>query len=115
MLAEDLICTIKGRLQLRDDGSVTLSAQELNIPEISADGTGGPVTIAIPEYKATEETLGQLRDVLRNHKGESEVRIAMTTRTKRLLIRLGADLRVNPNPALFGDLKVLLGPACLDL
>jgi DNA polymerase-3 subunit alpha len=23
-------------------------------------------------------------------------------------------LRVNPNPALFGDLKVLLGPACLD-
>lgn len=115
VLAEDLICTIKGRLQRRDDGSVTLSAQELNIPEISADGTGGPVTIAIPEYKATEETLSQLRDILKNHKGESEVRIAMTTRTKRLLIRLGADLRVNPNPALFGDLKVLLGPACLDL
>jgi DNA polymerase III subunit alpha len=24
------------------------------------------------------------------------------------------DLRVNPTPSLFGDLKVLLGPACLD-
>lgn len=114
VLSEDLICTIKGRLQRRDDGSVTLSAQELHIPEISADGTGGPVTIVIPEYKATEETLGQLRDILKNHRGESEVRIAMTTRTKKLLLRLAPDLRVTPNPALFGDLKVLLGPACLD-
>ena len=93
---------------------MTLSAQELHIPEISADGTGGPVTIVIPEYKATEETLGQLRDILKNHRGESEVRIAMTTRTKKLLLRLAPDLRVTPNPALFGDLKVLLGPACLD-
>lgn len=114
LLSEDLICTIKGRLQRRDDGSVTLSAQELQLPEISADGSAGPLTIAIPEYKATEETLEQLRDILRNHKGESEVRIAMTTRTKRLLIRLGANLRVNPNSALYGDLKVLLGPTCLD-
>lgn len=114
LLSEDLICTIKGRLQRRDDGSVTLSAQELQLPEISADGSAGPLTISIPEYKATEETLEQLRDILRNHKGESEVRIAMTTRTKRLLIRLGAHLRVNPNSALYGDLKVLLGPTCLD-
>ena len=115
VLTEDLICTIKGRLQRRDDGSVTLSAQELNIPEISADGSAGPVTISLPEYKATEETLGQLKDILRNHRGESEVRIALATRTKRLLLRLGPDLRVNPNPALYGDLKVLLGPTCLDL
>jgi len=25
------------------------------------------------------------------------------------------NFRVNPNPALFGDLKVLLGPHCLDV
>ena len=115
VLSEDLICTIKGRLQRRDDGSTTISAQELNLPEISADGTSGPVVIAIPEFKATEETLGELRSILRNHRGESEVRIAMNTRTKRIVMRLGADLRVQPNPALFGDLKVLLGPACLDV
>jgi DNA polymerase-3 subunit alpha len=29
-------------------------------------------------------------------------------------MQLGADFRVSPNPALFGDLKVLLGPACLE-
>ncbi|GGH56533.1 DNA-directed DNA polymerase [Rothia aerolata] len=115
VLSEDLICTIKGRLQRRDDGSVTISAQELNVPDISVDGAAGPVTIAIPEFKATEQTLGELRTILRNHRGESEVRISMNTRTKKLLIRLGADLRVQPNPALYGDLKVLLGPACLDV
>ena len=115
VLSEDLICTIKGRLQRRDDGSTTISAQELNLPEISTDGTSGPVTIGIPEFKATEETLGELRSILRNHRGESEVRIAMNTRSKRVLMRLGADLRVQPNPALFGDLKVLLGPSCLDV
>ena len=28
--------------------------------------------------------------------------------------QLGPQFRVNPNPALFGDLKILLGPACLS-
>jgi DNA polymerase-3 subunit alpha len=27
---------------------------------------------------------------------------------------LPVHLRVNPSPSLFGDLKVLLGPTCLD-
>jgi len=30
-------------------------------------------------------------------------------------MKLGLHLRVNPTPALFGDLKVLLGPACLEV
>lgn len=115
VLTDDLICTIKGRLQRRDDGSVTISAQELNVPDITPDGTAGPVTIALPEYKATEQTLQDLRGILRNHKGESEVRIVMNTQTKRITMRLGLDLKVQHSPALFGDLKVLLGPTCLDV
>ena len=30
------------------------------------------------------------------------------------ILQLSPEFRVNPNPALFGDLKVLLGPSCLD-
>ncbi|MDN8924024.1 OB-fold nucleic acid binding domain-containing protein, partial [Staphylococcus aureus] len=37
VLAEDLIVSIRGRVQRRDDGSVTLNAQELTVPEISED------------------------------------------------------------------------------
>ncbi len=115
VLTDDLICTIKGKLQRRDDGSVTISAQELNVPEISAEAGEGPVVIAMPEYKATEQVLRQLQTILREHRGEAEVRLALATRSGRLLMRLGADLRVQPNPALYGDLKVLLGPACLEV
>ncbi|MFY9679974.1 DNA polymerase III subunit alpha, partial [Glutamicibacter protophormiae] len=37
VLADDLIVVIKGRVQRRDDGSITLNAQEMMIPELSED------------------------------------------------------------------------------
>ncbi|MFB0833363.1 DNA polymerase III subunit alpha [Arthrobacter halodurans] len=115
LLAEDLIVVVRGRLQRRDDGAVSLNAQELTIPEISEDGLAGPVVISLPSHKATEEVVTALGEVLRTHAGNTEVRVKLSgTRTVQLM-RLGMEFRVNPNPALFGDLKVLLGPACLDV
>ncbi|MEE1620277.1 DNA polymerase III subunit alpha [Zafaria sp. Z1313] len=115
VLAEDLIVVVKGRVQRRDDGSVTLSAQEMTIPEISEDGLAGPVVISLPTHKATEETVSALGDVLRTHSGNTEVRVKLAGTHSIQLMRLGPEFHVNPNPALFGDLKVLLGPACLDV
>ncbi|WP_430295026.1 DNA polymerase III subunit alpha [Sinomonas sp. B1-1] len=113
VLAEDLIVVIKGRLQRRDDGTVTLSAMELSIPDLSS-AEGGPVDIRILEHRASEERIGQLGEILRGHHGNSEVRLHIRERDKVAVMSLPHHLRVNPNPALFGDLKVLLGPACLD-
>ena len=42
------------------------------------------------------------------------MRIHLDTRRCTQIMRLGPEYRVNPSPALFGDLKVLLGPACLE-
>ena len=56
----------------------------------------------------------QLGDVLRTHRGNTEVRVKLSGSRGTSLMRLGMNYRVNPNPALSGDLKVLLGPACLD-
>jgi DNA polymerase-3 subunit alpha len=115
LLAEDLIVVVRGRLQRRDDGAVSLNAQELTIPEISEDGLAGPVVISMPSHKATEDVVSALGEVLRTHAGNTEVRVKLSgTRTVQLM-RLGMEFRVNPNPALFGDLKVLLGPTCLDV
>lgn len=114
VLAEDMICTIRGRLQRRDDGSVTISAQELKVPDIDADGQKGPVVISLPEHRATEAKLKELENVLLNHRGETEVRMILGGRGKNYIMRLSPRLRVNPNPALYGDLKVLFGPACLE-
>nr|WP_309248124.1 DNA polymerase III subunit alpha [Rothia santali] len=114
VLAEDLICTIKGRLQRRDDGTVTVSAQELKVPDIDPDGQKGPVVISLQEHRATEQNLRDLEGILQNHRGDTEVRMNLQCRTKDVLMRLSPRLRVNPNPALYGDLKVLFGSACLE-
>lgn len=114
VLAEDLIVVVKGRLQRRDDGAVTLNCMELSVPDLS-ESVNGPVVITIPTFKATEAVVTDLRDVLRTHRGNSEVRLKlMGGDTKVEVMGLPVHMRVNPSPSLFGDLKVLLGPACLD-
>ncbi|MBT2521664.1 DNA polymerase III subunit alpha [Arthrobacter sp. ISL-28] len=114
VLAEDLIVVVKGRLQRRDDGAVTLNCMELSVPDLS-QGTNGPLMITMPTHKATEAVVTELGEVLRNHRGNSEVRINLQGDTRVEVMGLPVHLRVNPNPSLFGDLKVLLGPACLDV
>lgn len=113
VLAEDLIVVVKGRLQRRDDGAVTLNCMELSVPDLS-EGTNGPLLISMPTHKATEAVVTELGDVLRNHRGNSEVRVHLHGDSRVEVMGLPVHLRVNPNPSLFGDLKVLLGPACLD-
>ncbi|RAM37541.1 DNA polymerase III subunit alpha [Arthrobacter globiformis] len=113
VLAEDLIVVVKGRLQRRDDGAVTLNCMELSVPDLS-QGTNGPLVITMQTHKATEAVVTELGDVLRNHRGNSEVRVNLQGDSRIEVMALPVHLRVNPNPSLFGDLKVLLGPACLD-
>jgi DNA polymerase-3 subunit alpha len=113
VIAEDLIVVVKGRLQRRDDGAVTLNCMELSVPDLS-EGTNGPVLISMPTHKATEAVVTELGDVLRNHRGNSEVRLHLQGDTRTEVMGLPVHLRVNPSPSLFGDLKVLLGPTCLD-
>ncbi|WP_308190848.1 DNA polymerase III subunit alpha [Arthrobacter hankyongi] len=113
ILAEDLIVVVRGRLQRRDDGAVTLNAQELNVPDLS-EGHAGPVVISMANHKATEEVVTALGDVLRTHPGNTDVQVRLNHARKVEVMRLGLNYRVNPTPSLFGDLKVLLGPTCLD-
>lgn len=113
VLAEDLIVVVKGRLQKRDDGAITLNCMELSVPDLS-EGLNGPLVITMPTFKATEAVVTELGDVLRTHRGNSEVRLHLQGDTRTEVMGLPVHLRVNPSPSLFGDLKVLLGPACLD-
>ncbi|MFJ5862661.1 DNA polymerase III subunit alpha [Pseudarthrobacter sp. NPDC092439] len=113
VLAEDLIVVVKGRLQKRDDGAITLNCMELSVPDLS-EGLNGPLVITMPTHKATEAVVTELGDVLRTHRGNSEVRLHLQGDTRTEIMALPVHLRVNPSPSLFGDLKVLLGPACLD-
>jgi DNA polymerase-3 subunit alpha len=57
--------------------------------------------------------IAQLKEVLGTHPGLTEVRLRLLTRDATKLMRLDERLRVSPSPALFADLKQLLGPGCL--
>ena len=72
------------------------------------------MTLTLPSFKATEAMVTELGTVLKVHPGTTEVRMKLTKNRSVEILQLSPEFRVNPNPALFGDLKVLLGPSCLD-
>jgi DNA polymerase-3 subunit alpha len=111
-LTEDAIITVKGRLS-RSKDTPELHGQEVTVPDLS-DGPSGPVVISMPSTRCTGPVVAQLRDVLGTHPGLTEVQLRLLTRNATTLMRLDDRLRVTPSPALFADLKALLGPGCLS-
>jgi DNA polymerase-3 subunit alpha len=111
MLQPDQVCVVRGRLSRRDDVP-TVFAAELTLPDVTA-GEQGPVVIALPVTRCTPPVVNQLKDVLATHPGVTEVHLRLVQSGRSTLMRLDDGLRVTPSPALFGDLKALLGPSCL--
>ncbi len=108
-LVEDTVVVVRGRLDKRED-SPKLVAMELTIPDLS-EGPRGPVVISLPVARCIPPVVDRLKEVLATHPGVTEVHLELQQRAGRsTLMRLDDRLRVNPGPALFGDLKALLGP-----
>src|SRR4051812_32493375 len=110
-LVEDAIITVRGRLS-RSKDQPEIHGQEVSVPDLS-DGPSGPVVISLPSTRCTPPVVEQLKDVLGTHPGMTEVRLRLLTREQTMVMRLDDRLRVSPSPALFADLKQLLGPGCL--
>jgi DNA polymerase III subunit alpha len=111
LLRQDLICVVRGRLNRRDDVP-TLYAMELTIPDVT-EAPRGPVVISLAPTKLTPPVAEQLKDVLADHPGVTEVHVRLEQPGHSTVLRLDDGLRVTASPALFGDLKHLLGPSCL--
>ncbi len=111
MLGHDVVCVVRGRLNRRDE-TPTIFAQELTLPDIK-DGPRGPVVVTLPLARATNGVAERIKRVLGEHPGVTEVHLKLTQPGRSVLMRLDDSLRVTASPALFGDLKALLGPACL--
>lgn len=114
VLAQDLIISIKGQVDRREDGGVVLKAMDVTVPEINDDGGPGPVMVSMSAQKATEKVVTELGRTLQAHAGSADVHIKLLSGDRIEMMRLGDEFQVTPSPALYGDLKVLLGPACLE-
>ena len=110
MLAEDTVITVRGRLRRRDE-TVQLHAIEVSAPDVSA--VDAPVVITLPVARCTPPVVEQLREILAAHPGVSQVHLRLTQPGRATVMRLEDTLRIQRSPALFGDLKALLGPGCL--
>ncbi|HET8561518.1 MAG TPA: DNA polymerase III subunit alpha [Marmoricola sp.] len=111
LLVEDTVVTVKGRLS-RSKDQPELHGQEVTTPDLAGGGVG-PVELSLPVTRCTAPVVEQLKDILRTHPGVTEVRLRLLARGSTKLLRLDDRLRVSPSPALFADLKQLLGPGCL--
>jgi DNA polymerase III subunit alpha len=111
LLNEDAIVTVKGRLS-RSKDQPELHGQEVSVPDL-AQGPSGPVLVTMPSTRCTAPVVEQLKEVLAAHPGVTEVRLRLMTKTSTTVMRLDDRLRVAAGPALYADLKALLGPNCL--
>ena len=111
-LVEDAIIRVKGQLS-RDKDQPELRAQEVTVPDLS-DGPSGPVTVNLPQTRINPGVVDSLKEVLATHPGVTEVLLNVRMRDKTIVLKVGDHHRVTPSPALFADLKQLLGPGCLS-
>jgi len=117
VLTEDTVITLTGRVRKTENSeesvTVSVSAEKMEILDITAAQHGMPVTVVVPLSKCIPETVTQLRDILRTHPGETEVHLKIKSGPKTTVVRVDHKLRVTMSTALAGDLKQLLGPTAV--
>ncbi len=110
-IAEDAILVVKGRLDRREDVA-KLIASEVSVPDLS-EGPRGPVVVSLAAARCTPPVVERLKEVLATHPGTTEVHLQLVSGERRTALKVADGFRVSATPALMGDLKALLGPACL--
>ncbi|MBO9578831.1 MAG: DNA polymerase III subunit alpha, partial [Microbacteriaceae bacterium] len=114
VLQEDAIVVIRGRVNARDDGKV-LHANSVSVPDLAGAGASAttplPLTVSIPEQRATTEVVQALGDILIRHEGDTEVRLRLVRDGGARVFEL--PYRVTRSQGLTGELKTLLGAGCL--
>ncbi len=112
LLVDDSVIIVRARVDRSDDDGVRLVALEITQPDLS-EAVSGPVRVTMAASRCIPPLVERLRDVLSGHPGTTEVHLHLSGGAKTTVLRLDDRLRVTPSPALYGDLKALLGPSCL--
>ncbi|BDI22415.1 DNA polymerase III subunit alpha [Herbiconiux sp. L3-i23] len=109
-LETDTVVVVRGRVSQRED-SINLHAYSIFTPDVGQRGSGGPLTLTLPDNRATTDTVKALGDVLIRHAGDTEVRLRLTKAQTARVFEIPYTVSVTAD--LYGELKTLLGPGCL--
>lgn len=112
-LIEDTVVVMNVRIDKREDDQARAALVSIE-PLDTAQTHVGPVTVYIPERRINPEIMDQLRTVLAEHPGTTQVHLVLVMSEGTTAVKADDSLRVTPSAALFAGLKHLLGPACLD-
>jgi DNA polymerase-3 subunit alpha len=107
-LAEDRIVCVKGRLDARED-LPKIIAMDIEPFEPVTDGAP-PVRISLPPAGLSERVITDLKRVLKDHPGESQVFLHLG---ERKVLRLPDDFCVDAGNGLVGELREMLGAAAV--
>ena len=111
VLADDVIVTVKARLDLRDD-QPKLIAVEVDAPELVLDG-GPPVRVRVRASALSGERLARLQDILAEHPGDSPVYVHLEDGDRTTVLKLSDEYLVSSRNGLFAELRELLGASCI--
>lgn len=113
-LAIDTIVQVRGMVEARDE-TISLRATDLMVPVIEA-GEDRPVFVQLPAHALDMQRLEQFSQILSNHPGACEVRLAIVDDNGGVtLMTLGDRFRVRRETGLFADIKVLFGANALPM
>jgi DNA polymerase-3 subunit alpha len=112
-LAVDEIVQIRGQVEVRDESTPSIRATELQVPTLEA-ADERPVMITLPTVALDRSRIGQLGQVLHDHPGYCEVKLAvLDERGNARVLTFGDRFRVKRDTSLFAEIKILFGPSCL--
>jgi len=110
LLEDDVVVLVEGRIDKRED-SPKLIVRNVEVFEPMSD-VRPPLRLELPASALSDDLVGQLKGLLCEFPGNSEVFIHLGDRQ---IIRLPDDFNVDAAGGLVGELRVLLGPNAVRL
>jgi DNA polymerase-3 subunit alpha len=127
-LAVDKIVLVRGRVDHKDATKTCVvvheaepfepTAEEVAAARVKASPpagsvAAGPLRVRVDAARLPASVIAELKHLLENFPGESEVVLEMETSAGARRLRLGREYRVNASPSLRAELHHLLGDAAL--
>ncbi|MEV5322789.1 DNA polymerase III subunit alpha [Nonomuraea sp. NPDC052634] len=112
LLAEDRVISVRGRINVRDD-VMSVYGEEIAVLDVSQAGGHPPVVLSLQEAQLNPRVVRELKQILTTHPGRTPVHVCLHRRGARSVLLDLVPYQVTPGPALYSDLKALLGAGVL--